>query len=91
MRILRALASFISVASVALSVLSVRGAEPNLQPALQVIKQAVENREIPGAALCVARNGKVIAEQAYGVCDIQQGRGFQVDTICWIASLTKRM
>lgn len=63
-------------------------AEP-LGPAVDLIKQAVANHDIPGASVLVMQNGQPLLARAFGVCDRNHHRAFQSDTICWIASLTK--
>lgn len=60
-----------------------------LQPALDIVEQAVLKEDIPGATVLVIQNGNTIVSRAFGVCDRRQQRPFQRDTICWIASLTK--
>lgn len=63
--------------------------QPQLTAAFQIIERAVSEGEIPGAAVLIMRDGRVLATRAYGKCDIENDRPFQTDTICWIASLTK--
>ncbi len=60
-----------------------------LAPAFQMIEQAVADGSLPGASVLIMRHGKVIAQRSFGDCELDPKRPFQVDTICWIASLTK--
>lgn len=60
-----------------------------LTPALHIVEQAVADGSLPGAAVLIMQNGKVIEQKSYGDCEIDPKRPFQTDTICWIASLTK--
>ena len=61
----------------------------SIDEALQIIEQAVQDGRIPGASVLVMQHGKVIEQTSFGVCEIEQGRPFRTDTVCWIASLTK--
>ena len=60
-----------------------------LEPALGIIEQAVVTGEIPGAAVLIMKDGQTLATRAFGTCDLETNRPFRIDTICWIASLTK--
>lgn len=61
----------------------------DLAPALEIVAQAVESGDIPGAAVLLTRNGETLAERAYGVAEFETRRPFSAETIGWIASLTK--
>ena len=63
--------------------------EAKLADAFALLKRAVAQRQIPGAVALVARHGKVIREEAMGLCDIENQVPFRTDTICWLASITK--
>jgi CubicO group peptidase (beta-lactamase class C family) len=54
-----------------------------------MVEQAVADGSIPGAAVLIMQNGNVIEQRSFGDCEIVPQRPFQIDTICWIASLTK--
>jgi CubicO group peptidase (beta-lactamase class C family) len=58
-------------------------------PALQILEQAVADGSIPGAAVVILRHGEVLEQRAFGVREFDPKRPFEVDTICWVASLTK--
>jgi CubicO group peptidase (beta-lactamase class C family) len=60
-----------------------------LDDAFQLIKEAVARGDVPGGVALVARNGKILREEAYGLCDVENKVPFMPDTICWIASITK--
>src|SRR5437867_2960218 len=60
-----------------------------LEPAFHLIRQAVENNEVPGAIALVARSGTILRHEAYGLSDIENQLPFTTNTLCWIASITK--
>ncbi len=72
---------------VLLSAESARGQD--LQEAFGIVASAVSDGRIPGAALVVMQDGRLVAQKSFGHCEIDPQRPFRVDTICWIASLTK--
>jgi len=45
---------------------------------------------IPGVALAVIRDGRVVKEQAYGLADVEQGVPVSLDTVFEIGSITKQ-
>jgi CubicO group peptidase (beta-lactamase class C family) len=55
----------------------------------QMLKLAIENREIPGAVALVARNGKIVYHKAFGWADQETGRELKQDDIFRIASQSK--
>ena len=61
----------------------------SIDEALRIIEQAVQDRSIPGASVLVMQHGRVVEQRSFGVCELEQGRPFRKDTICWVASLTK--
>lgn len=72
-----------------LPLLAAAAQDDKLDAAFALVKQAVEKDEIPGAVVWVARNGKVLREEAYGLSDIEAKTPFEKNTLCWIASITK--
>jgi CubicO group peptidase (beta-lactamase class C family) len=54
-----------------------------------MIETAIVENRIPGAVALVARNGKVVHHQAYGMADNETGRALKKDDIFRIASQTK--
>lgn len=60
-----------------------------LAPAFRLVREAVEKDEVPGAIALVARQGKVLRQEAYGLSDIEHQVPFTTNTLCWIASITK--
>lgn len=60
-----------------------------LEKAFGLVKEAVTRGDVPGAVALVARDGKVLREEAYGLCDVENKVAFTPHTICWIASITK--
>ena len=63
--------------------------EERLEPAFRRVKEAVERDEIPGAIALVARDGKVLRHEAFGLSDPEKGVPFRKETLCWMASITK--
>ncbi|MFH1964414.1 MAG: serine hydrolase domain-containing protein [Acidobacteriota bacterium] len=57
-----------------------------------VIKQAMEDKEIPGAVVLVARKGKVVYRKVFGTRSLQpQREALTFDTVFDMASVTKVM
>ena len=54
-----------------------------------MIKQSIDNLEIPGAVALIARNGKIIYHKAFGSSNPQTNDPYQTDHIFRIASQTK--
>src|SRR4051812_14107796 len=61
----------------------------SLEPAFQLVRAAVEKNEVPGAVALVARNGKIVRQDVFGLRDIENRLPFTTNTLCWIASITK--
>lgn len=60
-----------------------------LNKTFNVVKQSVADRNVPGAIAVIARNGKLVRQEAFGLFDIENKKPMQTDTICWLASITK--
>jgi CubicO group peptidase (beta-lactamase class C family) len=56
-----------------------------------VMKQYAEQRRISGAVTYVARNGRPVLLEAFGMADVEAGRPMRTDTIFRIASQTKAL
>jgi len=54
-------------------------------------KDAVQKGDLPGIVVLVARNGKIVLNQAYGMADNASGRAMKTDDIFRIASQTKAL
>lgn len=54
-----------------------------------MLKQSVEDGDIPGVVALIARNGKIVYHQAYGVADVGSARPLKKDDIFRIASQSK--
>ena len=66
------------------------GLDPaKLGQATALFRQAVDNKEIAGAVLLVARHGKVAYLEAIGKQDVEAGVAMAPDSIFRIASMTK--
>jgi CubicO group peptidase (beta-lactamase class C family) len=60
-----------------------------LDQATALFRQAIDNKEIAGAVLLVARHGKVAYLEAIGKQDVEAGVAMSPDSIFRIASMTK--
>ncbi len=54
-----------------------------------IFQNAVNNKEVPGVAALVVRNGKIIYHKAFGMADNQSNRALKKDDIFRIASMSK--
>lgn len=54
-----------------------------------MLKQAINDKQIPGAVALIARNGKIVYQKAFGMADNASKRKTKVDDIFRIASQTK--
>ena len=63
--------------------------DERLQRIDEMLINAINEDQIPGAVALVARNGKIIYHNAFGMADNQDGRELQKDDIFRIASQTK--
>ena len=62
----------------------------HLNQAKAIIKAAIERKDFPGAAILVARKGKIVLRDAFGKCQwIPQERPMTVDLMFDLASITK--
>jgi N-acyl-D-amino-acid deacylase len=64
-------------------------AGPGLEPFDPAMLQIMDRHGIPGAALAVAKNGKLVLAKGYGWANISTGAPVQPDTIFGLASLSK--
>ena len=53
------------------------------------INRALTNWRIPGAAVCIVKDGKVIMMKAYGIKELGQPEKVDVNTLFMIGSNTK--
>src|SRR5439155_9710140 len=87
------LAMFTSVPSAAnfaaAGIETASGRDDSLDAAFRLVREAVEKGEVPGAIALVARGGKILRHEAYGLRDIENQLPFTTNTLCWIASITK--
>lgn len=61
----------------------------SLDAAFGVVRDAVQKVNVPGAIALVAHRGKIVREEAFGLCDVENNRPMTPTTLCWIASITK--
>jgi len=80
----------IALVAFALAVVGpVNAASDALDSAFRLIREAVEKDEVPGAIALVARGGRILRHEAFGLRDIENQLPFTTNTLCWIASITK--
>ena len=60
-----------------------------LNQAVSIVRHAVEDDEIPGAVVLVARRGRVVLHQAFGFRDIDRTQPMQTDSVFRMASNSK--
>ena len=60
-----------------------------LDHAVSIVRHAVEDDEIPGAVVLVARRGRVILHQAFGYRDCDRKRDMRTDSLFRMASNSK--
>ena len=60
-----------------------------LQAIDNIVEKAIDEGEIPHAAVLVARHGKIAYERFFGMADVGEGRKLDEDAIFRIASMTK--
>ena len=53
---------------------SVVMAPTSLDGAFQLVQDAVENDNVPGAIALVAQQEKIVREEAFGLCDVENNR-----------------
>ena len=54
-----------------------------------VFQNAINNKDVPGIAAIVVRNGKIVYNKAFGMADNQGNRALKKDDIFRIASMSK--
>jgi CubicO group peptidase (beta-lactamase class C family) len=64
-------------------------AAPTLPGVSAAMRQAVENRDIPGAVTVVVTRDKTLHSEATGLADATRNEPMTPDTLFWIASMTK--
>ncbi len=63
--------------------------EDGLETAFRRVREAVERDEVPGAIALVAKGGRVLRHEAFGLCDLEGRTPCRKETLCWMASITK--
>jgi CubicO group peptidase (beta-lactamase class C family) len=53
--------------------------------------EAVQDGDIPGGALLLIHQGEVVFREAFGYADLETGRPFTTENVCFIASVTKTL
>ncbi|MEM7474972.1 MAG: serine hydrolase domain-containing protein, partial [Planctomycetota bacterium] len=67
----------------------VRVDEEHIKKAASLVRNAVEDNEIPGAVILVARQGQVILHEAFGYRDLDRSKPMQKDALFRMASNSK--
>src|SRR5258708_18795418 len=55
----------------------------------EYVKREMETRKVPGLAFAVIENGRVIADGAYGLANLETGAHVGIDSVFELASVTK--
>ncbi|MCO6511610.1 MAG: beta-lactamase family protein [Aridibacter famidurans] len=55
-----------------------------------IVKKAMAENKVPGAAFAVSKNGKIIHSGAFGVADLRHGVPVKEETVFDLASITKQ-
>ncbi len=71
------------------SQIPITGGGPELKQFDQIMQTLMGNYSIPGGALAIAKNGKLVLARGYGYADLQNGRLFAPTTFLSLASVTK--
>jgi N-acyl-D-amino-acid deacylase len=66
-------------------------AGPGLQPFDTGILQIMDRHGLPGAALAIAKNGKLVLARGYGWANVSTGAPIQPETVFGLASLSKSL
>ncbi len=66
-----------------------RPSNPQFEPARVVIRQAMEGKSIPSVSVAVAKNGKILWEEAFGWADREKMIRATPDTLYSLASISK--
>jgi N-acyl-D-amino-acid deacylase len=64
-------------------------AGPGLEPFDKAMLAIMDRHGVPGAALAVAKNGKLLLAKGYGWANVATGDGVEPDTLFGLASLSK--
>jgi N-acyl-D-amino-acid deacylase len=64
-------------------------AGPGLEPFDDAVVKIMERHGVPGAALAITRNGKLVLAKGYGWADAAHGTPAEPDTLFGLASLSK--
>src|SRR5262245_41499816 len=64
-------------------------AGPGLEPFDAALVKIMERHGVPGAALAVAKGGKLVLARGYGWANVKTGATVQPDTLFGLASLSK--
>jgi N-acyl-D-amino-acid deacylase len=64
-------------------------AQPETAPLDELMRSFVKEHETPGAALAVARRGKLVYARGFGFADVEHGTLVQPDSLFRIASISK--
>ena len=62
---------------------------PELKPFDELMEEFVRDNELPGAALAVAKDGRLVYARGFGYADIEQQQPVQPESLFRIASISK--
>ena len=54
-----------------------------------LVREAIDSHRLAGASVLVARHGRIVASESFGVRDVESGAPMEATTICRIYSMTK--
>ncbi len=64
-------------------------AGPGLEPFDAAMRKIMDHHGVPGAALAIAKNGRLVLAKGYGWANVGSGEPVQPDTLFGLASLSK--
>lgn len=72
-----------------LSLLSAHAAEPDFAPVREYIRTRMQERDVPAMSVAVAKDGRLLWTEGFGVADRERGIAADADTMYSLASVTK--
>jgi CubicO group peptidase (beta-lactamase class C family) len=81
--------TFIQTVAIAAATLVVAAQEPRLPGVGTAMQEMVEKGEVSGAVAAVVSRDRLLHLEATGLADVEAKRPMTIDTLFWIASMTK--
>lgn len=72
-----------------LPLLSLHAAEPDFAPIRDYIRERMRERDIPAMSVAVAKDGRLLWAEGFGMADRERGVAADADTLYSLASVTK--